>query len=320
MLVPVQTSGAKPPLFFVHGLHGVMPLGPDFARVLGPEQPLYAVNANGMEGRRPVTKTIRDMIPAYVEEIEQARPAGPLVVGGMCDGIWAAIELVRTLRQRGRQVGPVILVDPPIVARSYESEDAAADPAPQIVEDAAVIEVTRKLQEKARSAGLPPPGNRPDLKNLKPEVERQLYQQVQRQLLGYASRPYLAMPFDIADEQQLHLAVLAGVGSVIAFCSHLPTPLSSPAQLILSDHRALGFFHREMPWHVLLPGPRMVHVLPGDHIDLFGTGRQHVARAIRLMLEQGPRFEALTARSISSPGATMAALNATTGAPVSGQI
>ncbi len=320
MLVPVQTSGAKPPLFFVHGLHGVMPLGPDFARVLGPQQPLYAINANGMDGRRPVTRTVREMIPIYVEEIEQACPAGPLVVGGMCDGIWAALEIVRTVRQRGRQVGPVILADPPIVARSYESEDAAADAAPQIAEDAAVIEVTRKLQQKVRSAGLPPQRNRPDLKNLKPEVERQLYQQVQRQLLGYASRPYLAMPFDVANEQQLHLAVLAGVGSLIAFCSHLPTPLSGPAQLILSDHRALGFFHRDMPWHVLLPGPRMVHVLPGDHIDLFGTGRQHVARAIRLMLEQGPRFEALTACSTISPTPTIAALDAATGVPASGQI
>jgi hypothetical protein len=95
--------------------------------------------------------------------------------------------------------------------------------------------------------------------------------------------------------------------------------LSGPAQLILSDHRALGFFHREMPWHVLLPGPRMVHVLPGGHIDLFGTGRQHVARAIRLMLEQGARLEALTARPASAPVASVAMQTATAGAPALGQ-
>ena len=35
MLVPVQTSGEKPPLFFVHGLHGVMPLGRIFANGTG---------------------------------------------------------------------------------------------------------------------------------------------------------------------------------------------------------------------------------------------------------------------------------------------
>src|SRR6266852_3377663 len=53
MLQPVQTSGTKPPLFFVHGLHGVMPLGRIFAEGLGPDQPLYAVHANGIDVRRP---------------------------------------------------------------------------------------------------------------------------------------------------------------------------------------------------------------------------------------------------------------------------
>ena len=38
MLVPIQPSGSKPPLFFVHGIHGVMFVGSSFARVLGPEQ------------------------------------------------------------------------------------------------------------------------------------------------------------------------------------------------------------------------------------------------------------------------------------------
>jgi thioesterase domain-containing protein len=293
MLVAVQTSGARPPLFFVHGLHGVMPLGPDFAGVLGAEQPLYAVNANGMDGRRPVTNTMRDMIPRYVEEIEQARPAGPIVVGGMCDGAWAAIEIARACHLRGRQVGPVILADPPVMARSYEGQDAAQNPAPQVADDPAVIEITRNLQEKARNAGVPTARNVRDLKNRTPELERQLYEQVRKQLLQYASRPYLSMPFDPADADCLHLAALAGVGSLIALCTHLPTPFPGPAQLILSDRRAVGFFHPELPWHVLLPGPRMVHVLPGDHIDLFGGGRQYVARAIRFMLEQGPRLQSL---------------------------
>ncbi len=304
MLVRVQTSGAKPPLFFVHGLHGVMPLGRDFADVLGPEQPLYAVNANGLDGRRPVTNTMRDTLPIYMEEIEEARPAGPIVVGGMCDGAWPAIEIARALRLRGRQVGPVILADPPVMARSYASQDAAHDPVPQVADDAA-IEVTRKLQEKARNAGAPTSRDTPDLKNLKPELERQLYQQVQKQMLAYASRPYLSMPFDPADANQLHLAALAGVGSLIALCTHLPTPFPGPAQLILSDRRALGFFHREMPWHVLLPGARMVTVLPGDHIDLFGAGRRHVARAIKFMLEQGPRLQSLADLRIRSDAPTI---------------
>src|SRR5262245_28906270 len=97
MLVPIQSSGQKPPLFFVHGLRGVMPLGSTFARVLGPEQPFYALNASGIDGTRPVLDNTQDMVRAYLEAIRGARPVGPVRIGGMCAGALAAIEIAREL-------------------------------------------------------------------------------------------------------------------------------------------------------------------------------------------------------------------------------
>src|SRR5438309_97885 len=113
MLVPVQTSGNKAPLFFIHGPHGVMPLGRTFARVLGPEQPIYAIHANGIDGRAPAIDNLKGMVEAYFEEIRKARPTGAVVIGGIGDGSLAAIEIARELQNAGRQVGPVILADPP---------------------------------------------------------------------------------------------------------------------------------------------------------------------------------------------------------------
>src|SRR4029077_2793666 len=110
MLIPIQTAGSKPPMFFVHGMHGDMAAGSTFARVLGPDRPLYAVLANGMDGRQPVINDMGDMVRAYVEEILAARPTGSLRIGGICDGGWAALELTRELQTKGRQVGPVILL------------------------------------------------------------------------------------------------------------------------------------------------------------------------------------------------------------------
>jgi thioesterase domain-containing protein len=271
-----------------------MPLGPDFARVLGPEQPLYAINASGMDGRGPVVSTLRDMVPLYVAEVEGTRPAGPIVVGGMCDGAWAAIELARALLSQGRQVGPVILADPPVFARSYGLPDATRHATPQ-VDDAAALEINRSLQQKAEQAGAA--FQHPGVGKADAGAKSQLYHQVRKQLLEYASRQYLSMPFDVADPDQLHVATLAGIGAMTALCSHLPTPFPGPVQVILSDRRALGFFHSELPWRALLPGHRMALALPGDHIDLFGTGRGHVARAIKFMLEQGPRLQVLPART-----------------------
>ena len=52
MLVQIQTTGTKPPLFFVHGLRGIaFSLGANFARALGMDQPVYVINANGVHGQ-----------------------------------------------------------------------------------------------------------------------------------------------------------------------------------------------------------------------------------------------------------------------------
>src|SRR5947208_10119340 len=115
MLVQLQTSGSKPPLFFVHGLRGIaFAVGSRFARMLGSDQPLYVVNANGMDGRQPTIDSVREMVLAYLQEIGEARLKG-FRVGGMCAGCFIAIEIARALQEEGRQTGPIILVDPPVI-------------------------------------------------------------------------------------------------------------------------------------------------------------------------------------------------------------
>jgi thioesterase domain-containing protein len=301
MLETVQSSGTKRPFFFIHGLHGVMPLGSCFAGILGPDQPLYAVQASGIDGSAPVIDNVSEMAALYADEIEQVRPQGPVVVGGMCDGTWAAIETARELLRRGRDVGPVILADPPIIARSYAREDldGNADQA-EVSDGADGIETARTLKERMRQAGLlpepAPPSSAALITELTPEVERQLYERVHHQLAAYAAHRYNSMPFDAWDPEQLHRATVAGVGALLALNRHLPRPFSGPAHMILSaGTRAIGFFHPDLPWQELLRGPRTVHVLPWDHVELFKSGREHVARAIKLMLAQGPTLEALVA-------------------------
>ena len=255
MLVPIQTSGTKPPLFFMHGPHGVMPLGRSFARVLGPEQPLYVMHANGIDGRTPRIDSMTELVRAYVEEIQKARPAGSVLIGGMGDGSLAAIEIARELQNNERHVGPVILVDPPTA-----------------------------------------PGKEPVPNELSREAERQLYERVRQNLTLYASLAENDLPFDARDRQQLHRAALAGVASMLAFGRYVPTPFPGPAQLILCAKAAADFFHPQMPWHKLLSGPRMVHILPWDQAALFRGGREHVAQGLKFLLEEASTLENVSER------------------------
>jgi len=247
MLVPIRTSGTRPALFFVHGAHGVMPLRPSLAPVLGTDQPFYIIHANGMDGRDPVIDNMQEMVHAYVHQIQTARPIGPLRIAGMCAGTLAAIEIVRELQRRGRETGPVILADPPLVFGSHKQVDPR-----------------------------------------QPKVAQQLYRDVRRALVALASLPYFEVPFDPAEPDQVHHSTLSAIGSLTALSNHIPRPFSDLAELIVSAQRAPAFFHSEMHWTKLLPGPRTVHILPWRHEELFRSGRHHVARMIQFMLQEPP--------------------------------
>jgi thioesterase domain-containing protein len=249
MLVPVQTSGSKPPLFFVHGMYGVMPLGGIFAPVLGKDQPLYSLQANGIDGRQLVIDDFEKMVRQYTEEIEGTRPSGAIRIGGMCTGCMVAIEIARRFQENDRPTGPVILADPTPLPAGYDRP-------------------------------------KPEVDHRDPRTAQQLYHQARRMLVEYASYPYNQMPFDPGDAAQLHHAALAGVGSLVAFARHVPRPFPGAAELIISAEHAPGFFHPQMAWYKLLPGPRTVYVLPGRHRELFRDSREEVARLLKFMLDR----------------------------------
>jgi thioesterase domain-containing protein len=225
-----------------------MSLGSTFARTFSPDQPLYAIHADGIDGRRPVLDEIDKMAEAYVREIEEARPNGPIRVGGMCAGCLIALEMVPRLQQNSRQALTPILADPTPIAPGFEKRNPDAD--------------------------------RPG-----PEVVRQLYDQARRLLLTRAVRPDHDVPFDVRDKGQLHAATLVALQVVRAVSRYVPSPYSGPVELIISEERAASFFHPQMPWQKLLTGPCVAHVLPWDHTRMLTEGREAVARLVKFILE-----------------------------------
>jgi thioesterase domain-containing protein len=251
MLTTVQKTGTGVPLFVVHGVAGIMTLSSTIARALGPDHPFYVFHANGMDGTstQPLINNMPDLVRVYVEAIQNARPSGRVALAGMCEGSLAVMEIATALEWKGRELGPVILLDPQPVPPGYDRRNYEVD-----VSDPAVA---RNLIRRAREA-----------------------------LLGHAAQPYNDMPFDANDERQLETAAAAAVASLTAFGRHVPQPYSGPTHLILSAERASDFFHPQTPWRDLLRGPRTIHVLPIDHQELFRSGREHFARALKFMVTE----------------------------------
>jgi len=263
VLVPLQTSGSKPPLFVVHGMRGIIfSVGPQFARMLGPDQPVYGINANGLDGQLPVIERVSDMVVAYLQEIRQTRSEGRVRIGGICAGCMVAIEVARKLQDEGRQTGPVILVDPPVLSVGYEKRDTTADVSP---------EHARRFRKEVLSWILN--------KSLDPTNSEEL-------------------PFDPRDPNQMNSAVALAVRTTIAFARHIPRQFSGPVDVIMSESRAAAFLHPQMPWRNLLPGLRVAHVLRWHHWELLRSARKTVARLVKSMLEEESAWEIPAERQI----------------------
>ena len=110
-LVTLQESGANPPFFCIHGADGLIFIYRDLARRLGPDQPFYGLQSQGLDGENSYHTRIEDMASVYLKEIRGIQPEGPYYLGGYCMGGTIAFEMAQQLCSQGQEVGLLVLLE-----------------------------------------------------------------------------------------------------------------------------------------------------------------------------------------------------------------
>jgi amino acid adenylation domain-containing protein len=110
-LVPIKSSGSNPPLYIVHG--GGLNVLPFYsiAKHLDPEQPLYGIQAYGLNGTDAPFTTIEAIAEQYVNEILAQNPDGPIALAGYSFGGIIAFEMAKQFQSIGREIKPLIMFD-----------------------------------------------------------------------------------------------------------------------------------------------------------------------------------------------------------------
>ncbi len=111
VLVPIREHGSKPPLFLVHGLHGNVLNFYGFRHHMPADQPLYGIQANGLDTGRAAFVSIPEMAEYYIKEIRSVQPVGPYFLGGFSAGGLVAYEMARQLAEAGERVQFLALFD-----------------------------------------------------------------------------------------------------------------------------------------------------------------------------------------------------------------
>jgi len=109
-LVPIHPDGSKPPLFLMHSHGGNTLEYHALGRLLGEDQPVFALQARGLDGHIRVGASIEEMASAYVNEIRSFQPQGPYFLSGFCFGGLLAIEAAYQLKNAGQNVPLLVLI------------------------------------------------------------------------------------------------------------------------------------------------------------------------------------------------------------------
>lgn len=111
-LIPIQPSGTSRPFFAVPGVGGNVICFSLLSHLLGPTQPFYGFQSQGLDGKTPPFSTIEAMAAHYIGEMQTIQPSGPYCLGGVCIGGVIAYEMAQQLLAQGEQVALLALMEP----------------------------------------------------------------------------------------------------------------------------------------------------------------------------------------------------------------
>lgn len=112
-IVPLRASGSKTPLFCIHagGAHVFFYSG--LTRYLSAEQPVYAIQPQGLDGVANYHLSIEEMATHYIQEIRKVQPEGPYRLLGTCFSNAVCLEMAIQLEKMGLEVSMYIVDSAP---------------------------------------------------------------------------------------------------------------------------------------------------------------------------------------------------------------
>jgi amino acid adenylation domain-containing protein len=110
-LVPIKPKGNKMPLYMVHGAGLNVLLFNTLAMNMSPDQPVYGLQAKGLNGVDEPLKKIEDIAAHYISAIIEQNPNGPYALAGYSFGGIIAFEMARQLEADGKVVKLLAMFD-----------------------------------------------------------------------------------------------------------------------------------------------------------------------------------------------------------------
>ncbi len=242
-LVPIRPQGSRPPIYFVHAAGGTVMCYHELARHMSPEQPVYGLQAQGIEAGTEPAANLPAMARHYVEAIRTVQPQGPYRIAGWSMGGNIVFEMAQQLLLQGEEVALLGLLD----------ASAAAFNNPTPVRDNAAILAEMFSNEF----------------DVDEALLRQLPQDtlIEQAVALAESHKWLPPGFTV---DQAHRILRVYRESEAAIKQHRPAPLACDA-ILYRTHEVIEGEDDEAEdrgWTPLVSGQLHIASVPGNHINM----------------------------------------------------
>ncbi len=252
-------------IFVVHGRGGFSSPRREFMSAISGKVRLLMFEFPGIRGDKPHPLSIRETAKAYVRQIIEIQPEGPINLASFCAGGLIALDMADELALLGRPLGRLALIDPSIPRRVIRHDEAHARMATN------PESLTAKANYILRTGRLP--GGHPFLSPLLNWVDLRIR--------AFAALPLVRSQNRRKGERYANQGLKdAPRAWLIASYRHAePKPFAGLAIILASAERASGFLDRNSIWERLLPN-RQVIVLAAGHHDVLNGASGEVASAM----------------------------------------
>ncbi|HMR84063.1 MAG TPA: amino acid adenylation domain-containing protein, partial [Niabella sp.] len=121
VLVPIKENGTRPPVYLIHGGAFNILLYKQLAPFLNEDQPLYGIQALGLDGDLTHLDSIESIAARYLTEVLEQNPKGPYILMGYSYGGLVAYEMARRLTAMGKEIRMLGILDTNVSDRTISN-------------------------------------------------------------------------------------------------------------------------------------------------------------------------------------------------------
>ncbi|MBD2567296.1 non-ribosomal peptide synthetase [Anabaena lutea] len=262
-LVPIQPHGSKRPFFYIHTIYGGLIYSLNLLSKLDADQPVYGLQAQGLDGKKSPHTCIEDMASHYIKEIQTVQPHGPYLLGGWCAGGVIAYEMAQQLYAQGETVELLTIFD--------------AFPPKMIPSSPKVVNSLFPVKRKSRISKFTLlylmdmiQRNRHNLTNLTlqqqvsviwEKINRRIQDRITETVYQFYVKRNLPLPHSLR-----HLAIRDAIAQ--AYRNYCPTVYPGKVIFFKAVDQSQEYARYLQRWEELAAGGLEIHDIPGNHDTL----------------------------------------------------